>query len=158
MKDYAVTDKNAISLYFQSLQGTGGMRVIDLGCFLKRIGALSRTVLDLSIPEEELNEAKKLDSDIDKEIKELKEMLEKLNQMFAGSGSGDSTNGSGSGNSGAQPSGGSAREDEVRDFLEEQQTRTKEEQELTQSEYDERNYWLGEDAGSGDDDGNLKPW
>ncbi len=114
--------------------------------------------LDLSIPEEELNEAKKLDSDIDKEIKELKEMLEKLNQMFAGSGSGDSTNGSGSGNSEAQPSGGSAREDEVRDFLEEQQTRTKEEQELTQSEYDERNYWLGEDAGSGDDDGNLKPW
>ena len=52
MKDYAVTDKNAISLYFQSLQGTGGMRVIDLGCFLKRIGALSRTVLDLSIPED----------------------------------------------------------------------------------------------------------
>ena len=52
MTDYAVTDSKAISLYFQSLQGTEGMRVIDLGCFLKRIGALSRRVLDLSIPED----------------------------------------------------------------------------------------------------------
>ena len=116
--------------------------------------------LDLSIPEEELKEAEKLDSDIDKEIEELKEMLEKLKQS---SGSGDpddadNNNGGGSGEDGNGQSGGGAREDEIRNFLEDQQTRTKEEQEQTQSNYDERNYWSGEDSGSGDEGVNLKPW
>ncbi len=116
--------------------------------------------LDLSIPEEERNEAEKLASDIDKEIEKLKEMLEKLKQSAGGGGSDDTDNnhGSGSGDSESQPSGGDAREDEVRDFLEEQQTRTKEEQEQSQSDYDERNYWSGEDAGTGDDSANPKPW
>ena len=116
--------------------------------------------LDLSIPEEERNEAEKLASDIDKEIEKLKEMLEKLKQSAGGGGSDDTDNnhGSGSGDSESQPSGGDAREDEVRDFLEEQQTRTKEEQEQSQSDYDERNYWSGEDAGFGDDSANPKPW
>lgn len=116
--------------------------------------------LDLSIPEEERNEAMKLDSDIDNEIEELKEMLKKLNQL---SGSGDSgdpddNNGGGSADDAGGQSGGGAREDEVRNFLEDQQTRTKEEQEQTQSNYDERNYWSGQDAGTGDDDANPKPW
>ena len=116
--------------------------------------------LDLSIPEEERNEAEKLASDIDKEIEKLKKMLEKLKQSAGGGGSDDTDNnqGSGSGDSESQPSGGDAREDEVRDFLEEQQTRTKEEQEQSQSDYDERNYWSGEDAGFGDDSANPKPW
>ena len=116
--------------------------------------------LDLSIPEEERNEAEKLASDIDKEIEKLKEMLEKLKQSAGGGGSDntDNNHGSGSGDSESQPSGGDAREDEVRDFLEEQQTRTKEEQEQSQSDYDERNYWSGEDAGFGDDSANPKPW
>ena len=116
--------------------------------------------LDLSIPEEERNEAEKLASDIDKEIEKLKKMLEKLKQSAGGGGSDDTDNnhGSGSGDSESQPSGGDAREDEVRDFLEEQQTRTKEEQEQSQSDYDERNYWSGEDAGTGDDSANPKPW
>lgn len=119
--------------------------------------------LDLSIPEEERNEAEKLASDIDKEIEKLKKMLEKLKQSAGGGGSDDTDNtdnnqGSGSGDSESQPSGGDAREDEVRDFLEEQQTRTKEEQEQSQSDYDERNYWSGEDAGIGDDSANPKPW
>ena len=116
--------------------------------------------LDLSIPEEERNEAEKLASDIDKEIEKLKKMLEKLKQSASGGGSDDTDNnhGSGSGDSESQPSGGDAREDEVRDFLEEQQTRTKEEQEQSQSDYDERNYWSGEDAGFGDDSANPKPW
>ena len=116
--------------------------------------------LDLSIPEEERNEAEKLASDIDKEIEKLKEMLEKLKQSAGGGGSDntDNNHGSGSGDSESQPSGGDAREDEVRDFLEEQQTRTKEEQEQSQSDYDERNYWSGEDAGTGDDSANPKPW
>ena len=116
--------------------------------------------LDLSIPEEERNEAEKLASDIDKEIEKLKKMLEKLKQSAGGGGSDntDNNHGSGSGDSESQPSGGDAREDEVRDFLEEQQTRTKEEQEQSQSDYDERNYWSGEDAGTGDDSANPKPW
>lgn len=116
--------------------------------------------LDLSIPEEERNEAEKLASDIDKEIEKLKKMLEKLKQSAGGGGSDntDNNHGSGSGDSESQPSGGDAREDEVRDFLEEQQTRTKEEQEQSQSDYDERNYWSGEDAGFGDDSANPKPW
>lgn len=115
--------------------------------------------LDLSIPEEELKEAEKLDSDIDKEIEELKEMLKELN-LSSGSGDSDDTDNSngGSGEGESQPSGGDAREDQVRDYLEEQQTRTKEEQERTQSEFDERNYWSGDDAGSGDEGANPKPW
>ena len=117
--------------------------------------------LDLSIPEAELKEAKKLDSDIDKEIEELKEMLEKLKQSSAGSGSDDTDHDSGGDytDDGNGQGGGSAREDEVRDFLEGQQTRTKEEQEQTQSDYDERNYWNGDDDDdSGDDGANSKPW
>ena len=115
--------------------------------------------LDLSIPEEELKEAEKLDSDIDKEIEELKEMLKELN-LSSGSGDSDDTDNSngGSGEGESQPAGGDAREDQVRDYLEEQQTRTKEEQERTQSEFDERNYWSGDDAGSGDEGANPKPW
>ena len=117
--------------------------------------------LDLSIPEEELKEAKSLASDIDKEIEELKEMLEKLKQSSGGGGSDETDNNSGgSGEDESQPSGGDEREDEVRNFLEEQQTRTKEEQEQTQSDYDERNYWSGEDAGAGtgEESANPKPW
>ncbi|MBR5376143.1 MAG: hypothetical protein IK139_02580 [Lachnospiraceae bacterium] len=114
--------------------------------------------LDLSVPEKELKDAKKLDADIDEEIEELKEMLEKLAQSAGGGGSGDDSSGSSSGDSDEQPSGGSAREDQVRDFLEEQQSRTKETQEQTQNDYDERNYWSGEDAGSGDEGANPKPW
>ncbi|MBR3515744.1 MAG: hypothetical protein IKO10_05465 [Lachnospiraceae bacterium] len=118
--------------------------------------------LDRSIPEEELKEAKRLASDIDKEIEELKEMLEKLNLSSGGGGSDDTDNnsGGGSGEDEDQSSGGDAREDEVRDFLEEQQTRTKEEQEQSRSDYDERNYWSGEDAGAGTggESANPKPW
>ncbi len=116
--------------------------------------------LDLSIPEEELTEAKKLASDIDKEIEELKEMLKKLN-LPSGAGGSDNTdnnNGGGSGDGENQPSGGDAREDQVRDFLEEQQTRTKEEQEQSQNDYDERNYWSGDEPGTGDESANPKPW
>ena len=116
--------------------------------------------LDRSIPEKELKEAKKLDSYIDKEIEELKDMLEKLKQSSAGGepGDPDNNNGSGSGDDGSGRSGGGAREDEVRNFLEDQQTRTKEEQEQTQSDYDERNYWSGQDGDSGKDGANPKPW
>ena len=116
--------------------------------------------LDLSIPEEELTEAKKLASDIDKEIEELKDMLKKLN-LPSGAGGSDNTdnnNGGGSGDGENQPSGGDAREDQVRDFLEEQQTRTKEEQEQSQNDYDERNYWSGDEPGTGDESANPKPW
>ena len=125
----------------------------DNGC------AGEEDTLDLSIPEEELKEAEKLDSDIDKEIEELKEMLKELN-LSSGSGDSDDTDNSngGSGEGESQPAGGDAREDQVRDYLEEQQTRTKEEQERTQSEFDERNYWSGDDAGSGDEGANPKPW
>ena len=115
--------------------------------------------LDLSIPEEELEQAKKLDSDIDKEIEELKEMLEKLQQAYGGGGSGNPDNGSSSGEGDSQSSGGGAREDEVRNLLEEQQARTKEEQEQTQNEFDERNYWSGQDEGSGKDESSCpQPW
>ena len=115
--------------------------------------------LDLSIPEEELNEAKKLDSDIDKEIEELKEMLEKLKQSAGGGGSDtDNNNGGGSGEGDDQSSGGGAREDQVREMLEEQQARTKDEQEQAQSDYDEKHYWSGQGDGSGDDSANPKPW
>ena len=114
--------------------------------------------LDLSIPEAELKEAKKLDSDIDKEIEELKDMLKKLQQSSGGGDSDDSSDDSSSGDSDGQSSGGGAREDQVRDYLEKQQSRTKEEQEQTQSDYDERNYWSGEDAGYGSDGANPKPW
>lgn len=115
--------------------------------------------LDLSIPEAELEEAEKLDSDIDDEIEELKEMLEKLKQSATSGDPSDSdSNSGGSGEDGSAQSGGGAREDEVRNFLEDQQTRTKEEQEQTQSDYDSRNYWSGDDAGSGSDSYNLKPW
>ena len=126
----------------------------DNGC------AGEEDTLDLSIPEEELNEAEKLASDIDKEIEELKEMLQKLNPASGAGGSDDTdnNNGGGSGDSESQPSGGNAREDQVRDFLEDQQTRTKEEQEQTQSDYDERNYWSDDGPGIGDDSANPKPW
>ena len=125
----------------------------DNGC------AGEEDTLDLSVPEEELKEAKKLDSDIDKEIEELKDMLKELN-LTSGSGDSDDTDNSngGSGEGESQPSGGDAREDQVRDYLEQQQSRTKEEQERTQSDYDERNYWSGKDAGTGDDGANPKPW
>ena len=116
--------------------------------------------LDLSIPEKELKEARKLDSDIDKEIEELKDMLEKLKQASSDGDSGDpgDNNGGGSGEDGnAQPAGG-AREDEVRRYLEDQQTRTKEEQEQTQNDYDGRNYWLGKDWDSGSSSTSSKPW
>ncbi len=121
----------------------------DNGCVGKK------DTLDLSIPEEELDEAKKLDSDIDKEIKELKEMLEKLKQESGGGGgSEDNNSGGGSGEGDEQSSGGDAREDQVRNILEEQQAKTMEEQEQAKSDYDEIRYFSGEDEGGG----NPKPW
>ena len=125
--------------------------------FLLKNG-INADVTDLSLLVEELKEAEKLDHDIDEEIEELKDMLKELQQSAGGGGSGDDSSGSSSGDSDEQPSGGSAREDQVRDFLEEQQSRTKETQEQTQNDYDERNYWSGEDAGSGDEGANPKPW
>lgn len=50
--EYAVTDKKLVFFYFKSLQGTENRSVIDIGMFLKRMGSLSRSALDLTIPAE----------------------------------------------------------------------------------------------------------
>ncbi|MCR5209587.1 MAG: tetratricopeptide repeat protein [Lachnospiraceae bacterium] len=109
--------------------------------------------LDLSIPQEELDEAAKLDEDIDKEIEELKKMLEKLQPPSSGGDSGnDDNNDGGGGSSGGgsgQSSGNSGREDEVKNQLEQQQSRTKEEQTQAQDDFKEDQYWNGKSEGSG---------
>lgn len=124
--------------------------------------------LDVSIPAEELEEAKKLDKDIDKEIEELKEMLEKLQPPSSGGNSGNDNNNSGGGGSSGggdgQSSGSSQRENQVKNELEQQQSRTMEEQSQAQDDYNEGRYWSGRDQDEGDEGGsgeggsNPKPW
>ena len=51
-RSYCITDKTDIFVYFEIIRQTGAKSVLDVGCFLKRIGALSRSVGDISLPED----------------------------------------------------------------------------------------------------------
>ncbi len=49
---YCITDKTDIFVYFEIIRQTGAKSVLDVGAFLKRIGAVSRCVGDIELPEE----------------------------------------------------------------------------------------------------------
>ena len=48
-KDYCITDKTDIFVFFEIIRQTGAESVLDAGMFLKRIGAVSRRVGDIEI-------------------------------------------------------------------------------------------------------------
>lgn len=52
MEKYYVTKKNDIYVYFQLIKEIEPEKIVDIGMFLKRIGAISRNVLDNSIHEQ----------------------------------------------------------------------------------------------------------
>ena len=49
-KDFCITDRTDIFVYFEIIRQVGAKRVLDAGAFLKRIGSVSRQVGDLMLP------------------------------------------------------------------------------------------------------------
>ena len=48
-RDYELTDKDNTFFYFEIIKQTNAKRILDIGMFLKRIGALTRQVGELTI-------------------------------------------------------------------------------------------------------------
>lgn len=54
MSDYkkCITDRDSFYFFFEAIKNTHPNSILDIGMFLKRIGALSRGILSYSIPED----------------------------------------------------------------------------------------------------------
>lgn len=59
---YQITDSDDIYLFFESVERAKADAILDIGAFLIRIGAISRSVKDKSIPPETIIDALKPDS------------------------------------------------------------------------------------------------